>query len=146
MLTSYPPLFNLFYPDRADFIGIVSNFRSRAAMRRLAAAFRANSNFPLETTAMLPFVPGISWSDHRSFWRQGYRAVMITDTAFYRYRHYHLPTDTPDKHAYPELTRVTSGLCAAFSELARASTYGQDANPVPRANVSLSAQPFRNAA
>jgi Zn-dependent M28 family amino/carboxypeptidase len=116
---SYPPLFNLFYPDRADFIGIVSNFRSRAAMRRLAAAFRANSNFPLETTAMFPFVPGISWSDHRSFWRQGYRAVMITDTAFYRYRHYHLPTDTPDKLAYPELTRVTSGLCAAFSELAR---------------------------
>jgi hypothetical protein len=57
---SYPPLFNLFYPDRADFIGIVSNFRSRTAMRRLAAAFRANSDFPLETTAMFPFVPGIS--------------------------------------------------------------------------------------
>jgi len=31
---SYPPLFNLFYPNRADFIGIVSNFRSWAAMRR----------------------------------------------------------------------------------------------------------------
>ena len=116
---SYPPLFNLFYLDRADFIGIVSNFRSRVAMRRLAAAFRANSNFPLKTTVMFPFVPGISWSDHRLFWRQGYRAVMITDTAFYRYRHYHLPTDTPDKLAYPELTRVTSGLCAAFPELAR---------------------------
>ena len=39
---SYPPLFNLFYPKWADFIGIVSNFRSWAAMRRLAAAFRAN--------------------------------------------------------------------------------------------------------
>ena len=44
---------------------------------------------------------------------------MITDTAFYRYRHYHAPTDTPDKLAYPELTGVTSGLYAAFSELAR---------------------------
>jgi hypothetical protein len=116
---SYPPLFNLFYPDHADFIGIVSNFRSRAAMQRIAATFRANSDFPLETAATFPFVPGVSWSDHRSFWRQGYRAVMITDTAFYRYRHYHAPTDTPDKLAYPELTRVTSGLYAAFSELAR---------------------------
>jgi Zn-dependent M28 family amino/carboxypeptidase len=115
----YPPLFNLFYPDHADFIGIVSNFRSRAAMQRLAATFRANSDFPLETAATFPFVPGVSWSDHRSFWRHGYRAVMITDTAFYRYRHYHTPTDTPDKLAYPELTRVTSGLYAAFSELAR---------------------------
>ena len=88
-------------------------------MRRLAAAFRSNSDFPLETTAIFPFVPGVSWSDHRSFWLQGYRAVMVTDTAFYRYRHYHAPADTPDKLAYPELTRVTSGLYAAFSELAR---------------------------
>jgi Zn-dependent M28 family amino/carboxypeptidase len=116
---SYPPLFNLFYPAQADFIGIVSNFRSWAAMRRLAAAFRANSDFPLETTAIFPFVPGVSWSDHRSFWQQGDRAVMVTDTAFYRYRHYHALTDTPDKLAYPELTQVTSGLYAAFSELAR---------------------------
>jgi hypothetical protein len=44
---------------------------------------------------------------------------MITDTAFYRYRHYHAPSDTPDKLVYPELARATSGLCAAFSELAR---------------------------
>ena len=115
----YPPLFNLFYPSRANFIGFVSNFRSRSAMRCLAAAFRANSGFPLETAATFSFVPGVSWSDHRSFWRQGYHAVMITDTAFYRYRHYHQPTDTPDKLAYPELARVTAGLYAAFSELAR---------------------------
>ena len=116
---NYPPLFNLFYPDRANFISIISNFRSRAAMRRLAAAFRANSDFPLETAATFAFVPAVSWSDHRSFWRQGYRAVMITDTAFYRYRHYHESSDTPDKLAYPELARVTYGLFAAFSELAR---------------------------
>jgi Zn-dependent M28 family amino/carboxypeptidase len=115
---NYPPLFNLFHPNRADFIGIVSNFRSRAAMRRLAAAFRANSDFPLETTATFSFVPGVSWSDHRSFWRQGYRAVMITDTAFYRYRHYHAPSDTPEKLAYAGFARVTLGLFASFSELA----------------------------
>jgi hypothetical protein len=83
----------------------------------LAVAFRANSDFQLETAATFSFVPGVSWSDHRSFWRQGYRAVMITDTAFYRYRHYHQPSDTPDKLAYFELARATSGLFAAFSEL-----------------------------
>jgi hypothetical protein len=116
---SYPPFLKWFYPDRASFIGMVSNFRSRAAMRRLADVFRANSDFPLETAAVFPFVPGVSWSDHRSFWLQGYRAVMITDTAFYRYQHYHAPSDTPDQLAYPELSRVTSGLYAAFSELAR---------------------------
>lgn len=116
---NYPPPFGFFYPDRADFLGLVSNFRSRKAMRRLAAAFRKNSDFPLETAATFSFVPGVAWSDHRSFWRQGYRAVMITVTAFYRYRHYHLPSDTPDKLSYPEFARVTSGLFAAFAELAR---------------------------
>ena len=88
-------------------------------MRQLAAAFRAHSDFPLETAATFRFIPGVSWSDHRSFWRQGYHAVMITDTAFYRYRHYHAATDTHDKLNYPALAEVTLGLAAGFIALAR---------------------------
>jgi len=115
----YPPFFNLFYPDRANFIGMVCDFRSRVTMQRLAQAFRAHSDFPLQTAATFRFVPGVSWSDHRSFWRQGYRALMITDTAPYRYPHYHAATDTPDKLVYPEFSRATLGLCAAFMDIAR---------------------------
>ena len=118
----YPPLFKFFCPDQANFIGIVSNFRSWRAMRRLAAAFRRGSHFPLETTAMFPFVPGVSWSDHRSFWVQGFRAVMITDTAFYRYPHYHAVTDTPERLDYPSLAHVTLGLHSALAELAHIGT------------------------
>jgi Zn-dependent M28 family amino/carboxypeptidase len=116
----YPPLFGLFYPASANFLGIVSDFRSRTVMQQLAAAFRAHSDFPLETAATFRFIPGVSWSDHRSFWRQGYPAVMITDTAFYRYRHYHADTDTPDKLNYPALAEVTRGLTSAFAALAQA--------------------------
>jgi Zn-dependent M28 family amino/carboxypeptidase len=116
----YPPLFNLLYPDRGNFIGMVSDFRSRTPMRRLAQAFRAHSDFPLQTAATFRFIPGVSWSDHRSFWHYGYPAVMITDTALYRYPHYHAASDTPDKLAYCELSRVTHGLFAAFMEIARA--------------------------
>jgi hypothetical protein len=115
---SYPPLFGLLYPASANFLGIVSDFRSRPAMQQLATAFRAHSEFPLETVATFRFIPGVSWSDHRSFWRQDYRAVMITDTAFYRYRHYHANTDTPDKLNYPALAEVTHGLTSAFAALA----------------------------
>ena len=85
----YPPLFRLFYPDRGNFLGMVSDFRSRADLQRVAAAFRAHSDFPLQTVSTFRFVPGVSWSDHRSFWRRGYSAVMVTDTAPYRYPHYH---------------------------------------------------------
>jgi Zn-dependent M28 family amino/carboxypeptidase len=115
----YPPLFKLFYPNCGNFLGMVSDFRSRTSLRRVAAAFRAHSDFPLETVSTFRCVPGVSWSDHRSFWRQGYRAVMITDTAPYRYPHYHAATDTPDKLAYPELTRITLALFTAFNEIAR---------------------------
>ena len=115
----YPPLFNLFYPDCANFVGMVSDFRSWAAMRQLAKAFRAHSDFPLHTVATFRFIPGVTWSDHGSFWRRGYRAVMITDTAIYRYRHYHGADDTPDKLVYPDFARVMLGLCAAFMDIAQ---------------------------
>lgn len=114
----YPPFFRAFHPDRGDFIAFVSNLVSRRLMRRTAAAFRANSDFPVEQTAAMAFIPGVAWSDHFSFWRQRYRAFMVTDTAFYRYPYYHTADDTPDKLDYPALARVTGGLFLAFAALA----------------------------
>lgn len=116
---SYPPLFRLFFPERGNFIGMVSDFGSRTALRRLAKAFRMRSNFPLQTVSTFRFVPGVSWSDHQSFWRHGYRALMVTDTAFYRYRHYHAASDTPDKLAYPQFAQATLGLFEAAAILSR---------------------------
>jgi Peptidase family M28 len=114
----YPPFFRAFHPDRGDFIAFVSNLVSRRLMRRSAAAFRAHSDFPVEQTAALAFVPGVAWSDHFSFWRQHYRAFMVTDTAFYRYPYYHTADDTPEKLDYSALARVCTGLLQAFAALA----------------------------
>jgi hypothetical protein len=72
----YPPLFRHFHPDRGNFLGLVSDFRSRPAMLRLAAAFRAASDFPLEHAATFHWIPGVAWSDHRSFWRAGGHGVL----------------------------------------------------------------------
>ena len=102
----YPPLFRFFFPDRGDFLGFVSNLRSRRLLRRAVAAFEAASDFPLQSVAMLEAVPGITWSDHLAFWRQGWPALMITDTAPYRYPWYHSAGDTPDKVDYDALTQI----------------------------------------
>jgi len=117
----YPPLFRFFYPDCADFIAFVSNLRSRGQLRRAVAAFRSHSDFPIEHVAALSIVPGIGFSDHLSFWRQGYRALMVTDTAFYRYPYYHTPWDVPDKLDYEAFACVTEGLCEAIVALANDS-------------------------
>lgn len=120
----YPPLLRWFYPDRGNFIGFVSNLRSRAALHRLARAFAAHSDFPLETLVSPSLVPGVAWSDQLSFWRQGYAAVMVTDTAFYRYPHYHQATDTSEKLDYTRMASVVDGLAKALAELAGAAEQG----------------------
>jgi Zn-dependent M28 family amino/carboxypeptidase len=121
----YPPLFRLFYPRRGNFLAFVSDFRSRRLMRQVAGAFRALSDFPLEHLATFAIVPGVSWSDHRSFWKHGYRAFMATDTAFYRYRFYHTAEDTPDKLNYPAFAHAAEGLCQAFAAISHDGLGGQ---------------------
>ena len=115
---AYPPLFRHFHPDRGNFIAFVSNLRWRRSMRRAGQAFRAHSDFPLETTAAFGWIPGVAWSDHLSFWRAGYPAFMCTDTAFFRNPHYHSAEDTPEKLDYRRLAQLTEGLAAMCRELA----------------------------
>lgn len=115
---SYPPLLGWFYPERANFIAFVSNLASRQVLRRMVAAFRAASAFPAESLAAPAIVPGVSWSDQRSFWREGYPAIMVTDTAFYRYPHYHSAQDTPEQVDYTRMAQVVQGLAQAIILLA----------------------------
>jgi len=106
----YPFPLGLFYPDRGDFVAFVANLASRGLLHRALAAFRREARFPSEGIAAPAFIPGVDWSDQWSFWRRGVPAVMITDTAPYRYPHYHLPSDTPDKVDTERLARLTVGL------------------------------------
>lgn len=123
----YPFLFKFFHPDRANFLAFVSDFRSSRIMRRVARIFRAESDFPLEQTGTFWFIPGVAWSDHWSFWRQGYQAFMVTDTAFYRYPYYHTAEDRPERLAYLQLARVTVGLSRVFAIMAVEGLNGQEA-------------------
>jgi Zn-dependent M28 family amino/carboxypeptidase len=115
----YPPFFKWFYPDRGDFIAFVSNFKSRKIMRTAVSTFREHSNFPLQHLATFSQVPGVGWSDHLCFWRKGYRAFMVTDTALYRYPYYHSAQDTAEKIHYEAFTQVTEGLFRTFLALAQ---------------------------
>lgn len=114
----YPPLLRHFYPDRGNFVAFVSNLRSRRALKAAVAAFRASSGFPCESAALPAWIPGVGWSDQLSFWRAGYPAIMVTDTAFHRYPYYHTASDTPEKLDYARMAQVAEGLAGAFARLA----------------------------
>ncbi|HXM81498.1 MAG TPA: M28 family peptidase [Burkholderiales bacterium] len=114
----YPAPLGFFYPDRGDFIAFVGDLGARDLVRKSVSLFRKHASFPSEGVAAPGIIPGVTWSDHWSFRSHGYPAIMVTDTAFYRYPHYHLPSDTPEKLDYERMARVTLGLAAMFGELA----------------------------
>ncbi len=106
----YPPLFNLFYPSRGDFIAFVGNLGSRGFVRRCVGLFRETTAFPSAGAALPEVIAEAGWSDHWSFWQEGYPGLMVTDTAPFRYPWYHDAQDTPEKLDYDRLARVVVGL------------------------------------
>jgi hypothetical protein len=76
----------------------------------MAAGFRGVADFPSVGGTAPGAIPGIDWSDHWAFEQVGIPAMMVTDTALFRYPHYHTPEDSPDKLNYERLARVVSGL------------------------------------
>lgn len=114
----YPFPFGLFYPTRGNFIAFVGNVRSRALVHRSIATFRTTTRFPSEGVAAPSWIPGVSWSDHASFWAHGYPAIMITDTALFRYPYYHTVDDVPEHVDFDRLAGVTAGVSRVVSNLA----------------------------
>jgi Zn-dependent M28 family amino/carboxypeptidase len=106
----YPAPFNLFYPSRGNFVAFVGNAQSAELVKRIVGRFRHDVRFPSEGAALLGSIEGVGWSDHWSFWQQGYAAAMVTDTAPFRYRWYHTAGDTPDKLDFERTARVVQGL------------------------------------
>jgi hypothetical protein len=115
----YPAPFGLLYPDRGDFIAFVGMLGSRPLLQETIRSFRAHTAFPSIGGVAPGFVPGIAWSDHWAFAEQGFQALMITDTAPFRYPHYHQPSDTPDKVDSEKLARVVKGIERVIRDLVR---------------------------
>lgn len=113
----YPFPLGLLYPSRGNFVGFVGNVSSRALTHRVIGSFRRHAQFPSQGAALPSFIPGVGWSDHWSFWKAGYPAVMVTDTAPFRNPHYHQATDKPETLDFLRMARVTTGLRLVLGEL-----------------------------
>jgi hypothetical protein len=107
------------FPDRGDFVSFVGLLNSRPLVQDAMRSFRAHTSFPSIGGVAPGAIPGIDWSDHWAFAEHGFQAVMITDTAIFRYPHYHKLTDTPDKVDSERLARVTKGVERVVRDLAR---------------------------
>ena len=106
----YPTPLSLFYPDTGNFIAFVSNINSRTLLRQSVKSFREHATLPSEGLAGPSWIGAINLSDHWSYWQQGYQALMVTDTAMFRYPYYHTINDSKDKIDYHRLAKVTTAL------------------------------------
>jgi Zn-dependent M28 family amino/carboxypeptidase len=112
---SYPvPGLGLLYPERGNYIGIIGRFRDWAATRKVKAIMRGAADLPVYSMNAPAFIPGIDYSDHSSYWRENYPALMVTDMAFYRNTHYHRMSDTADRLDYPRMAKVVQGVYAVI--------------------------------
>lgn len=111
------PGMSLLYSSRGDSIVAVGNTSSWWFTRRVKARMAGSTALPVRSINAPTFVPGIDFSDHLNFWQRGWKAVMITDTAFYRNPNYHEPTDTPDTLDYERMAHVVTGVYAAITTL-----------------------------
>lgn len=107
----YPlPCMRFLYPKTADFIGVVGNFPSRKYVSQFKKGIRKHSTIRSCSLTAPEFFGGINLSDNQSFWHHGFRAIMITDTSFFRNRNYHLETDTIDTLHFEQMAEVVKGL------------------------------------
>jgi hypothetical protein len=116
---AYPAVVGWFHPSTGNFVAVVGKWGQGGAVRDVAAGMRAGSPLPLETLTAPTVFPGVDFSDHRSFWANGYDAVMVTDTAFFRNPRYHTPTDRPDTLDYARMAEVVKGVHCAVQAAAR---------------------------
>jgi Zn-dependent M28 family amino/carboxypeptidase len=116
----YPvPLMRVFgrYPKDGNFIALVSNLRSTPLLSMVRKAMRQRGSVGVESLSAPGFIPPLFLSDHSSFWKYGFPALMITDTAFLRNPHYHSSTDTADMLNYQFLASVVDAVQAAVIAL-----------------------------
>lgn len=113
----YPYMFAPFYPSKGNFVAFVGNLHSRTLVVDTVTSFRKTAKFPSEAISALGNIPGISYSDHRSFYEYDVPALMITDTAFNRNPHYHTVQDTIDKLDLGKMAQLTDELEIMFRDL-----------------------------
>jgi hypothetical protein len=117
----YPlPGLSALFPDRGNFVAVVGNLASRPFVSEVASLLITHAQLPVDSGSLPSWVRGVDWSDHRSFWRGGAQAVMLTDTAFNRNPNYHKGSDRPETLDYRAMAALAAALPRVVSELVKA--------------------------
>lgn len=105
------------YPSTGNFIAVVGNMTEVGLVRNVKTSMQKASAVPVYSINAPDNIPGIDFSDHQNFWKFGFPAVMITDTAFFRNPNYHKRTDTIDTLDFGKMSEVVKCIYNAVINL-----------------------------
>ena len=108
------PGLGLMYPTSGNFIAIVGRYQDRGYAREVKRAMSGATKLPVRSISAPAFVQGIDFSDQLNYWAEGFPALMVTDTAFFRNKAYHTKDDTFDRLDYQRMADVVVGVNAAL--------------------------------
>lgn len=94
----YPVFFlNWFYGNKGNFITVTKKSFGGAFAKFISKRMKKSQVIPTKSFTGPSWIGGIDLSDHRNYWKFGYSAVMITNTAFFRNKNYHTEEDVAEK-------------------------------------------------
>jgi peptidase M28-like protein len=100
--------FELIYPSRGDFIGVTGGWSDRHLARTVKSAIAGAGG--IRVVSFSGPRENSDASDQRNYWRHGWTAVVVTDTAYLRNPNYHTSSDTADTLDYRTMARVVDGV------------------------------------
>jgi Zn-dependent M28 family amino/carboxypeptidase len=106
-----------FYGNKGDFITVVQKYNNGSFGKKLKKLMTGQKLLPTRSFTGPAKLQGIDFSDHRNYWKFGYSAVMITNTAFYRNPNYHQITDKMETLDLERMTKVIEELCVCMVNL-----------------------------
>lgn len=108
---------NAIYPTRANFIALVGRTQEFWSVRKFKKSFLSASRLPMKSINAPVSFDGLDRSDHRNYWIFGMKAIMVTNTSFYRNHHYHTDGDTPETLDFEKMREVVQGCYYALKNL-----------------------------
>jgi len=110
-------ILKMFYGGKGDYITVVNKFGKGKFARRFLRKMKhtdRDKNPEVKSFNAPKVLPGIDFSDHLNYWKFGYSASMVTDTAFYRNKNYHQSTD---KMELLDLERMAGVIDSVYESL-----------------------------
>ncbi len=98
------------YGNKGDYITLVNKSNKQKFARDFCSIFKNNKTIKTTIFDNPMSLESVELSDHLNYWKLGYDALMVTDTAFLRNKNYHRNSDKMETLDFDKMAKVIDGV------------------------------------